>query len=133
MALQSSGQISFSNIAGELGSSTPYSLRSMSSEAGFSTPDTISEFYGYDAGGGGSLNAIFLLYEVDDAYVCTSKFDGEYYIDAVDFENATALYTDSTGSTFADMGYYVINGIGERQIRWWKGSYFDSNYKAYCY
>jgi hypothetical protein len=53
MALQGEGQISFSNIAGELGSSTPYSLRGMSDFAGFSSPDAMSEFYGYDAGGGG--------------------------------------------------------------------------------
>ena len=55
MALQSSGQISFSNIASELGSSTPYSLRGMSDFAGFGSPDSVSEFYGYDAGGGGGV------------------------------------------------------------------------------
>lgn len=52
MALPGSGQLSFSAIAGELGAGSPYSLRSMSSTAGFSTPDAVSDFYGYSSGGG---------------------------------------------------------------------------------
>ena len=50
MALQSSGQISLNDIATELALTPPFSLRSMSSTAGFSSPDTISDFYGYSAG-----------------------------------------------------------------------------------
>ncbi len=46
MALQSSGAISISQIRTELGSSS-YSLRTLSAAAGFSTPDAMSEFYGY--------------------------------------------------------------------------------------
>lgn len=46
MALQSSGAISISQIHTELGSSS-YSLRTLSAEAGKSTPDAMSEFYGY--------------------------------------------------------------------------------------
>ena len=49
MALQSSGAISISDIKTELSSSSN-SLRTLSSEAGFSTPDAMSEFYGYSAG-----------------------------------------------------------------------------------
>lgn len=49
MALQSSGAISISQIKAELGSSSN-SLRTLSSEAGFGTPDAMSEFYGYSAG-----------------------------------------------------------------------------------
>jgi hypothetical protein len=49
MALPSSGPISGSQIGTELGASAPYSLRSMSSTAGFSTPDAMSEFYGYSS------------------------------------------------------------------------------------
>jgi hypothetical protein len=48
MALQSSGAISISQIKTELGSSSN-SLRTLSSAAGFTTPDAISEFYGYSA------------------------------------------------------------------------------------
>ncbi len=46
MALQSSGAISISDIKTELGSSSN-SLRTLSAAAGFSTPDAMSEFYGY--------------------------------------------------------------------------------------
>jgi len=47
MALPTSGPLSFSMIAGELSSGTPYSLHTMSSAAGFGTPDNVSDFYGY--------------------------------------------------------------------------------------
>ena len=46
MALPSSGQISISQIRTELGTSDG-SLRNLSSLAGFSTPDAMSEFYSY--------------------------------------------------------------------------------------
>ena len=48
MALQSSGQISLDDIRTELGlSQSNVSLGTMSNTAGFSDPDSISEFYGY--------------------------------------------------------------------------------------
>jgi len=49
MALPASGTLSLSQIAAALCTpdSAPYSLREMSSAAGFSTPDSVSEFYGY--------------------------------------------------------------------------------------
>lgn len=48
MALPTSGPLSFSAIAGELGVSlSNVSLRNMSSQACFSIPDAVSEFYGY--------------------------------------------------------------------------------------
>ena len=50
MALQSSGAISIDNIRTELGQAQANSsLRSLSSLAGKSTPDAMSEFYGYSA------------------------------------------------------------------------------------
>ena len=48
MALPSSGAISISQIRTELGSSSG-SLRTLSAAAGKSTPDAMSEFYGYSA------------------------------------------------------------------------------------
>ena len=48
MALPSSGAISISQIHTELGSSS-YSLRTLSAAAGKSTPDSMSEFYGYSS------------------------------------------------------------------------------------
>lgn len=48
MALQSSGAISIDNIRTELGQAQANSsLRTLSSLAGKSTPDAMSEFYGY--------------------------------------------------------------------------------------
>lgn len=80
MALPSSGQLSLGDIAGELGVSlSNVSLRSMSSTAGFSTPDSVSEFYGY-------LNATYIgnfaandpcNYEYFDIYY--GNVDGYYY------------------------------------------------------
>jgi len=53
MALPSSGPLSISEIRNEEvnvgGLSSTYSLRTLSSQAGKSTPDSISEFYGYSA------------------------------------------------------------------------------------
>ncbi len=50
MALQSSGTISIDDIRTELGlTSGPYSLGSMSDSVGFSAPDAISDFYGYNS------------------------------------------------------------------------------------
>jgi hypothetical protein len=46
MALPFSGPLSINDIRNELGVSTG-SLRELSALAGFSTPDSISEFYGY--------------------------------------------------------------------------------------
>jgi hypothetical protein len=48
VALQSSGAISISQIKAELGNSSN-SLRTLSAAAGKSTPDSMSEFYGYSA------------------------------------------------------------------------------------
>ena len=49
MALPSIGSLSISQIRTELGSGSG-SLRTLSALAGFSTPDSISEFYGYPGG-----------------------------------------------------------------------------------
>ena len=48
MALQSSGAISISQIKTELGSASN-SLRTLSSLAGYTTPDSMSEFYGFSS------------------------------------------------------------------------------------
>ena len=59
MALQSSGAISIENIRTELGQAQANSsLRSLSSLAGKSTPDAMSEFYGYS---NVTSTAIFLV------------------------------------------------------------------------
>jgi hypothetical protein len=48
MPLPSSGQISINDIRNEIGTSDGR-LRTLSRDAGFSSPDAMSEFYGYDA------------------------------------------------------------------------------------
>ena len=57
MALTSSGAISMSEIGTEL-SNASRSLRTLSAAAGFSTPDSFSEFYSFSAGGSFSLGNI---------------------------------------------------------------------------
>ena len=47
MTLPSSGAISISQIANELGVATNTPLRNLSNLAGFSAPDAFSDFYGY--------------------------------------------------------------------------------------
>ena len=60
MALPSSGAISISQIRTELGT-TSGSLRNLSSLAGKSTPDAMSEFYGYSAGAYKYASPFFLF------------------------------------------------------------------------
>lgn len=63
MALPSSGSLSFNQIRTELGlSQSNSSLRGMSSNAGKSTPDAVSEFYGFSNGVGIDITATFSGY-----------------------------------------------------------------------
>jgi len=85
MALPSSGTLRFSAIQSETESATA-SLRAMSSIAGFSTPDYVSDFYGY-------INVTFIgnyaagnpcNYDYWDIYLGVVdgiyyRFDGTYY------------------------------------------------------
>jgi hypothetical protein len=115
MALQSEGQISFSNIAGELGSSTPYSLRAMSSEAGFSTPDTMNEFYGYDAGGGVILTPFFTtgVSDVDpyDRCFLTASENAWHNGTSSTPDIGDTVYSDSSGNDPLKAGFYGVDDI----------------------
>ena len=64
MALPSSGPLSINQIRNELGTSNG-SLRALSAQAGFSTPDSISEFYGYSA-----VTNVFISYYVPSSLTC---------------------------------------------------------------
>lgn len=82
MALPSAGNpLSFSQIKTELGAaSTNVSLRSMSSTAGKSTPDAVSEFYGYS-------NSIPLgLSDVLYTQNLSSTTSWEIFQDGVDYD-----------------------------------------------
>lgn len=87
MALPSSGALSFSAIAGELGVGSPYSLRSMSSAAGFSTPDSVSEFYGY-----GYIT--YTYYATYEAYAPCTGVPYDIYI------GSDSVYYYDAGGTF---------------------------------
>lgn len=68
MALPSSGQISISQIRTELGTSDG-SLRNLSSLAGKSTPDAMSEFYGYSA-----AVTIYVEYSLPSSMGCYNNY-----------------------------------------------------------
>ena len=105
MALPGSGQLSFSAIAGELGVSlSNVSLRSMSATAGFSTPDAVSEFYGYS-------NVTYTYYgtwALDepcfyDYYDIYSGSDGKYYVNNSGYQ---LMYNFAPGSFWYEYLYY---------------------------
>jgi hypothetical protein len=123
MALLSSGELSFSAIAGELAINTPYSLRNMSSIAGFSTPDSANKFYGYRRG----LTGLFLSFSKSDEEICSLKTI-EFYSDDSDFSKSTSLYLDANGEKLASTGYYSNKSI----IRLLDGESFDSKYQGLC-
>jgi hypothetical protein len=125
MALPSSGQLSFSAIAGELGASTPYSLSGMSIQAGFNSPYNVSSFYGFSPGG--QVVSISLSFSKSDKEVCLFK-TSTFYSDDSDFSKSTALYLDSKGDELASAGYYSDLKI----IRFWTGESFDTKYEGTC-
>ena len=86
MPLQSSGPISISQIRTELGSGS-YSLRTLSAAAGKSTPDAMSEFYGYSSTG---------------AYVYGSP--------QLIFDFSRTAYYSNSGTTIADLSGNNNNG-----------------------
>lgn len=101
MALQSSGSISINQIRAELGSGS-YSLRTLSAAAGKSTPDAMSEFYGYSAT---SPDTLLVL------------------------SNSSSSYSGS-GSTWYDIGGNGNHGTLTNRSASnpsWSGSYFSFN------
>jgi hypothetical protein len=121
MALPNSGQLSLSAIAGELSVSlSNVSLRSMSNTAGFSIPDSISEFYGYSAMGEGELIEYLLRFNIrNPSNACFATALNTYYLDN-SLPYATIIYTDIDGTTPALAGFYS-DGFQARQ---WNGSQF---------
>lgn len=75
MALPSSGQISFSQIAQELNiAESNVNLRNISASIGLTTPDSISEFYGYSSVPSTITNGIYSYHKFDETSG-TSAFD----------------------------------------------------------
>ena len=91
MALPTSGALGFYAIAGELGIPiSNVSLRSMSNTASFSTPDRVSDFYGYSSGGSVTYSYFNTFsagdpcnYDYWDIYLGSDgmyyRFDGSFY------------------------------------------------------
>lgn len=105
MALQSTGAISINDIRVELGQAQANSsLRSLSSLAGKSTPDAISEFYGYS-------NAVpYTIYGregfegfPEPAQACAEQVDS-MTVYASSLNEGATIYTDSALTT-AFKGY----------------------------
>jgi hypothetical protein len=114
MALPSSGQLSFSAIAGELGVSlSNVSLRSMSSTAGKSTPDAVSEFYGYGA----------LTYTYYATWALNDPCDYTYY----------DIYSGSDGKYYVDLGTYSLMYNFAPGSTWYEYQYYDSLFDANVY
>ena len=112
MALPTSGPLSISAIRTELGS-TSGSLRTLSAAAGFSTPDSMYEFYGYSAMTPPTINYAYPytvtgLGTVADPYTFT--FDANSVVGSLD--PGMALYETPYGSftfTAQTTGAYRIH------------------------
>lgn len=111
MALPTSGPLSLSDIGVELSINSPYSLRSMSAEVNFPTPDAVSDFYGYDGGGGGPALTQF--------WITNAYFGNMYDVCNISCEIPAwhtglmaspgigdTVYTDSAGTTPLTVGFY---------------------------
>jgi hypothetical protein len=81
MALQSSGPISLGEIQAEMQIGS-YSLRANSSAAGFSTPDSMSEFYGYNRY---VPPTCYILSALDSGYLDYYDCSGNYTVGYFDF------------------------------------------------
>jgi hypothetical protein len=112
--LQSSGAISIDNIRTELGQAQANSsLRTLSSLAGKSTPDAMSEFYGYS-----NVTATAYTFYVGDGGVGYSDWTqacGEAY-------DPVTLYSSSTSLA---VGVILYKGSDLQNIQngeglWWK-------------
>ena len=112
MALQTTGAISIDDIRKELGQAQANSsLRSLSSLANKSTPDAMSEFYGFSA----ATAFTFLMGDGQQGYAdwsqaCAEAYDPiTLYSSSTSLTNGITLYTNNTLSS-------VFDGQG----LWWK-------------
>lgn len=102
MALQSTGAISINDIRLELGQSqTNSSLRTLSSLAGKSAPDAMSEFYGFSA----ATAYTFYMGDGQQGYedseqACSEAYDPiTLYSSDTSLSTGVELYTDNTLTT----------------------------------
>ena len=81
MGLPASGPISSSQIGDYLGLSSPYSLRTMSSTAGFSTPDSASEFYNYQTQSDYNEFYYYTVGQKNSAFACSFDTNDQAFHD----------------------------------------------------
>ena len=112
MALPTSGPLSFLDIATEINGDPHYSLRSMSNSAGFSTPDSVSEFYGYSGSG---LIAVSWGYNSRRPSSACGTFPTTFYADSSSPNTATVVYFDAEGTMPGFTGFYS-DGISSREF-----------------
>ena len=105
MALPTSGPLSISMIKAELGSSSN-SLRTLSSLVGFSTPDAISEFYGYNTSTGTAYGYTVALNN-DSVNVC-STISTFVYSSSSAFGPGITLYYEASLTTLIQTYSYVV-------------------------
>ena len=122
MALPSSGQLKFTDIANELGVSlTNISLRGMSSIAGFSTPDAVSEFYGFIGRYAKTLYSV--LWDVANGNPCNKTYNTlSLWTNKPTLDTSALVFTSSSGTAL----YSVNTGawLSEDLINW---RYYDSD------
>lgn len=114
MTLQSSGAISINDIRTELGQAQANSsLRTLSSLAGKSTPDAMSEFYGYTA----ATAFTFLAGDGRAGYGDWSQACAEAYEPITLYSSSTSLEINIT--LYEDSG---LTSVFDGQGLWWKSS-----------
>lgn len=115
MALPTSGQLTLSDINLELatGATQNLSLRSMSSDAGFSAPDNVSEFYGYS--NAPTISDITVSRSFQYPYVVTditsSSFDQTFSTDFYITSRWTYVYRDRYGYYYYLYNNYVAHSF----------------------
>jgi len=107
----SSGTLSY-NVTG-LSSDTQYVFYVKATDAAGNTSNTNTASQYTTAAVGGALYDVLLGFGTS---ACTAA-KSTYYIDNSNFTAATALYTDSAGTTFAGGGYYSDGDT----LRFWDG------------
>lgn len=126
MPLPSSGTLSLNDIRVELGlAQSNVSLRSMSNTAGFSTPDAVSEFYGYPPTPNYRTFAI-VNFPTTSGEVCSIR----------DEDNLTLYFEEAGGDGSPgcpNTGVYVFEDPGltiafDGQNSWWYSNQCNAGY-----
>ena len=131
MALPESGELSLNDIQEEFGGTAPTEIfeyyrggtyvpdTAVNSDIPVSGEISIEDFYGGDVTP--ALDSYTLWTGADSTTACAQTTSGTYYQNSIFskiFDFNTAIYTDSSGSTFASSSWYS-DGSGSRE---WSGT-----------